>query len=158
MFTEAVEAFEEGFTGNEDIAATNQKSHQGEKQMKNLELLKVSGLLGEKEDKAIKALNEQQRTDVKSELDYVVRVITGLEDGEPTPSGCCSCGTCYKSDQKKRDAITALATVIDEYGYEVVRWHARFFDSDDIILSLLLTIYLNVPEIAEVQASVKAAL
>lgn len=115
--------------------------------MKKLNLLKVPGLIGDDVRKAHDALTKKQRADVKTKLDYVEHILTAFPqgaDGEPTPNGGCPCGGCYKSDEQMRDAITALATVIDEYGYDVVRWHCVSIESE--ILPLVLTVYLNLPD------------
>jgi len=121
-----------------------------EENMKNLKLLKVPDTIGENVLKAFDALTKEQRAYVRAELDYVERILTAFPqsaDGERTPSGGCPCGGCYKCDEQVRDAVTALATVIDEYGYDVVRWHAINMgrDASDQILRLLLTVYLNLP-------------
>ena len=106
--------------------------------------------MGKNVDKAIDALTREQRDDVEAKLDYVVHILTAFPqsaDGERTPSGGCPCGGCYKCDEQMADAVTALARVIDEYGYDVVRWHAiRFGDAIDQILPLLITVYLNLPD------------
>lgn len=118
--------------------------------MKNLKLLKVPETMGENVFKAIDDLTKEQRAYVRAELDYVEHILTAFPqsaDGERTPSGGCPCGGCYKCDEQVRDAVTALATVIDEYGYDVVRWHAiNMGDASDQILRLLLTVYLNLPD------------
>jgi hypothetical protein len=117
--------------------------------MKNLKLLKVPGLFTTEVNKAFDALTKEQRTDIKAKLDYCEHILTDFPQGadkERTPSGECPCGTCYKSDEQMRDAVTAFSNVIDEYGYDAVRRDCMSIVNDDSVLHLLLTVYLNLPE------------
>jgi hypothetical protein len=119
--------------------------------MKNLKALKVPGLNTDEVNKAFDALTEEQRTDVRKKLAYCEHILTGFPQGadeERTPSGGCPCGTCYKSDEQMRDAVTAFSKVIDEYGYDAVRRLCVSINSlgDTHNLRLLLTVYLNLPE------------
>lgn len=126
--------------------------------MKNLKVLKVPGLMGNDVDKAVYALTKEQQADVRKKLDYVEHILTGFPQGadeERTPSGGCPCGGCYKCDEQMRDAVTALAAVIDEYGYDIVRWHCVTVDAP--ILAVLLTVYLNLPNKKAKKANAAAA-
>jgi hypothetical protein len=124
--------------------------------MKNLKKLKVAGLLTGTEDEAVGALTTEQRAAIETELAEVKHILTAYPqgaDGERTPTGGCPCGSCYKRDEQMRDAVTAFSNLVDKYGYDVIRWHSiidNFLSEEaeegSVILALLLTIYLNLPD------------